>query len=67
MKKIDRREFTMKTQERIRHTAIELQKSEKQKTYVKIEKIFDIHYTAVMKWWKIYEGSGYDGLISNLV
>lgn len=61
MKKTDGRKFTTETQQRIRYAAIELRK--RGKTYVEIAKILDIHYTAIIKWWKFYTEKGYDGLI----
>jgi transposase len=61
MKKADGRKFTTETQQRIRYAAIELRKSGK--TYVEIANFLDIHYTAIIKWWKLYEKKGYDGLV----
>jgi len=61
MKKTDGRKFTTETQQQIRYTAIELRK--RGKTYVEIAKILGIHYVAVIKWWKLYEEKGYDGLL----
>ncbi len=61
MKKADRRKIITKTKQQNLYTEIELRKNVK--PYVEIEKIFNIHYTADIKWQKPYEKKSCDGLL----